>query len=131
MTHPNEELLRQAFAAFQRGDMEALQTRYFADDIRYHVSGRSPVSGDYEGTAQVLGLFGRLFELSGGTLRIELHDVVANDEHGVALFTLHAEREGRQLDDNEVLVSHATADSKAAEIWTQAGDQYAVDEFWS
>ncbi|MGO8959663.1 MAG: nuclear transport factor 2 family protein [Streptosporangiaceae bacterium] len=131
MTHPNEELLQQAFAAFQRGDMEALQTRYFADDIRYHVSGRSPVSGDYEGTAQVLGLFGRLFELSGGTLRIELHDVVANDEHGVALFTLHAEREGRQLDDNEVLISHPTPDGKAAEVWTQAGDQYAVDEFWS
>lgn len=131
MTHPNEDLLREAFAAFQRGDMEALQTKYFAEDIRYHVSGRSPVSGDYEGVAQVLGLFGRLFELSGGTLRIDLHDAAANDEHGFALFTVRAEREGRQLDDNEVLITHPNADGKAAEIWNQAGDQYAVDEFWS
>jgi uncharacterized protein len=131
MTHPNEELLREAFAAFQRGDMEALQSKYFAEDIRYHFSGRSPVSGDYEGVAQVLGLFGRLFELSGGTLRIELHDVIANDEHGVALFTVHAEREGRELHDNEVLIAHPTPNGKAAEIWTQSGDLYASDEFWS
>ncbi len=131
MTHPNEDMLREAFAAFQRGDMEALQSKYFAEDIRYHVSGRSPISGDYEGAAQVLGLFGRLFELSGGTLRLELHDVVANDQHAVAMFTIRAEREGRQLDDNEVLVSHPSPDGKATEIWTQSSDIYASDEFWS
>jgi uncharacterized protein len=130
MAHPNEDLMREAFAAFQRGDMDALRDQYFAADIRYHISGRSPVAGDYEGTAQVLDLFGRLFELSGGTLRIELHDVVANDEHTVALFTLRAEREGRRLDDNQVLISHIR-DGKATEVWIQAGDQYAEDEFWS
>jgi uncharacterized protein len=131
MTHPNEDLLREAIAAFQQGDLEALQNKYFAEDIRFHSSGRSPISGDYEGVAQVFGLFGRLFELSGGTLSIDLHDVAANDEHGFALLTVRAEREGRQLADNEVLVAHPNADRKAAEIWIQAGDQYAVDEFWS
>src|SRR5215469_8905343 len=131
MTHPNEVLLRDAFAAFQRGDLEELQAKHFADDIRYHVSGRSPVSGTYEGIAEVFGFFGRLFEITGGTLRLELHDVLANDEHGVALFTVRAEREGRQLADNEVLIAHANADGKAAEIWTQSGDTYATDEFWS
>jgi uncharacterized protein len=111
--------------------MAALQSTYFAADIRYHVSGRSQVAGGYEGAGQVLGLFGRLFELSAGTLRIELHDVVANDQHGVALFTVSAEREGRQIADNEILVAHVGADGKATEIWTRAGDQYAFDEFWS
>lgn len=68
----------------------------------------------------MLDLFGRLFELSGGTLSVELHDVVANDEHGVALFALRAARDGRQLEDNEVLVFHPSQDGKAAEIWTPA-----------
>jgi uncharacterized protein len=131
MTHPNEELLREAVAAFQRGDMAALQSKYFAEDIRYHVPGRSPVSGNYHGPDEVLAFFGRLFELSGGTLRIELHDVVANDQHAVALFTVRAEREGRQLADNEVLISRPSPDGKLAEIWTQPYDQYASDEFWS
>jgi uncharacterized protein len=130
MAHPNEQLMREAFAAFQRGDMEALQNKYFAGDIRYHVGGRSQVSGDYEGVGQVLGLFGRLFELSGGTLTLELHDVVANDEHTVALFAVRAEREGRKLDDNEILIAHVTPDGKAAEIWTVASNAYVFDEFW-
>jgi uncharacterized protein len=131
MAHPNEVLLREAFAAFMRGDLEALQTKYFAEDIRYHVAGRSQIAGDYEGVAQVLGLFGRLFELSGGTLRLELHDVVANDEHGVALFKVIAERDGKELADNEILIAHPDADGKAAEIWTQSSDTYTSDEFWS
>jgi uncharacterized protein len=131
MTHPNEELLREAFAAFQRGDLAALQSKYFAEDIRYHVPGRSQVSGDYQGTTEVFGFFGRLFELSGGTLRIEVHDVLANDVHGVALYNVRAEREGRELADNQILIAHPTPDGKAAEIWTQSADQYAFDEFWS
>ena len=131
MAHPNEELLREAAAAFQRGDMEALQSKYFAPNIRYHVGGRSAISGDYEGVAQVLGLYGRLFELSGGTVRVELHDVVANDEHAIALLTIRAERGGRQLDANEVLVAHPGPDGKVAEVWTIGSDPYAAQEFWS
>jgi ketosteroid isomerase-like protein len=130
MAHRNEELLRESFAAFQRGDMEALQNTYFAEDIKYHVAGRSQVAGDYEGVGAVLGLFARLFELSGGTLTVELHDVVANDDHGVALFALRAERNGRTLDDNEILTAHPTADGKAAEVWTVTNDPYGFDEFW-
>jgi uncharacterized protein len=131
MTHPNEELLREAFAAFQQGDLAALQNKYFAADIRYHVAGRSLISGDYQGIDEVFGFFGRLFELSEGSLRLDLHDVVANDQHGVALFAVHAERNGRQLADNEILIAHPGPDGKAAEIWTQPADQYASDEFWS
>jgi ketosteroid isomerase-like protein len=129
--HPNEELYREAIAAFQRGDMDALRTKYFAEDICYRVHGRSPVSGEYNGAAEVIGLFGRLFELSGGTLRIELHDVVANDDHTVAMFSAHAERNGRQLNVNEVQIVHPTPDGKAGEVWTSSSDPYTFDEFWS
>jgi ketosteroid isomerase-like protein len=130
MAHPNEELAREGIAAFQRGDLEALQSKYFADDIRYHVPGRSPVAGTYEGPAQVISLFVRFFELTGGTLSIGAHDVVAGDEHAVALLTTRAERNGKRLDGNEVLICHIQ-EGKFAEIWTQPSDQYAADEFWS
>ena len=106
MAHPNEDLVREAFAAFGRGDLDALRHQYFAGGVRYHVPGRSPVAGDYEGAAQVVEFFGRLFELSGGTFRAELHDVVANDQHAVALFIVRAERAGKKLADNTVLESH-------------------------
>ena len=69
-----------------------MRHQYFAEGLRYHVPGRSPIAGDYEGAAQVVEFFGRLFELSGGTFRVELHDVVANDQHTVALFNVRAGR---------------------------------------
>jgi len=131
MTHPNEELLHEAFAAFQRGDLAALQSKYFAADIRYHVAGRSSISGDYQGIDEVFAFFGRLFELSAGTLRLELNDTVANDRLAVARFAVHAEREGRLFAGNEVLISNLSPDGKVTEVWTQPVDQYASDEFWS
>lgn len=131
MTHPNEILLRESFAAFQQGDLAAIQSKYFAADICYHVAGRSSISGDYHGIEEVFGFFGRLFELSGGTLQLELHDVVANDQHGVALFAVRAERDGRLFVGNEILLGHVGPDGKATEVWTQPVDQYASDEFWS
>ena len=42
MAHPNEDLMREAFAAFGRGDLDTLQRQYLAEDIRYHVPGRGP-----------------------------------------------------------------------------------------
>jgi len=130
VAHPNEDLLREGYAAFGRGDLDALQSQFFAGDIRWHFPGRSPFSGDYEGVAQVLGWLGRSFEVSGGTIRIELHDVVANDEHAAALVTIRAERAGRQLADNSVQVFHIH-DGKATEVWNYPADLYATDEFWS
>src|SRR2546430_13890793 len=94
MAHPNEELVRTGYTAFGSGDMDTLR-RLFAPDIVWHSPGRNPVGGDYHGVDQVLQLFGRLFELTGGTLRLELHDVLANDDHAVALVKNPAERGGR------------------------------------
>jgi uncharacterized protein len=92
--------------------------------------GRSPLAGDHDGVAQVLGFFGRVFELSQGTFRTELHDVVANDEHAVALFTARADRAGRRLEDRIVEVFHIR-DGKATEAWIYPADLYVSDEFWS
>jgi hypothetical protein len=52
----------------------------------WHAAGRNPLAGDHRGTDEVLGYFGRTLELTGGTFRVELHDVVANvDDHAVGL----------------------------------------------
>ena len=130
MAHPNEDRTREGFAAFGRGDFDALRHQFWADDICYHVPGRAPTSGDYEGADQVLGFFQQSSELTGGTLRIDLHDVLANDEHVVSLVTMHAERAGKKLETNFVQVSHVR-DGKVTETWICPADPVAVDEFWS
>jgi ketosteroid isomerase-like protein len=130
MAHPDEDLVREAFAAFGRGDIGALREQYFAEDICWHFPGKGPVAGDHQGPAKVAEMFGRLAQLSGGTHRIELHDVIGNDDHVVALHTTRAERAGRQLEINVVQVFHVR-DGKVTEAWTHHGDLYSMDEFWA
>ncbi len=130
MAHPNEDLLRAGYAAFQSGDLDALSSKYFAPDIVWHSPGRSQLSGDYKGLQEVLGSFGKTMELTGGNFSVEVHDVVANDEHGVALATVRGERNGKKLEDNYTHVVHFR-DGKVAESWIFGWDQYAVDDFWA
>jgi uncharacterized protein len=84
----------------------------FDPEIVWHFPGRSLLAGDHRGTDAVLGFFGRTMELTAGTFRAELHDVVADDRHAVGMHLATGEREGRRLQDREVLVFHpATARS--------------------
>lgn len=130
MTHPNEELVREAFAAFNRGDMDALQ-KCWTEDVRWHQPGRSPLAKDYEGMEQVIQLFARFAELTGGTATAELHDAFANDVNGVALCTIRGERAGKQPLVNNVSQVYRFRDGEIAEIWMYQYDLYAVDEFFS
>lgn len=128
MAHPNEDLLRRGYAAFGSGDMETVFA-LFADDMTWHVSGSNQLTGDYQGQQAIMGFFGRLMEVTGGTFRLDVHDVLANDTHGVALVTAHGQRDGRTLGMNEVNVWHL-ADGKATEFWVMAEDSAEVDRFF-
>ena len=129
MAHPNEELVRRGFDAFATGDIDTLR-QLFDQDAIWHVPGRSPLSGDHRGLDAILGFLARTMELTGGTFRADVHDVVANDEHAVALYVTRGEREGRTLESRDVLVSHIR-NGKLAEAWLLSADLYAVDEFFS
>jgi uncharacterized protein len=127
--HPNVELLRKGYGAYSSGDINVLND-LFADDVLWHVAGRSPLSGDYKGRDQVFGFFGKLMELSGGTSSLEVHDVLANDDHGIALVTGTATRNGKSFTGQDVHTFHLR-DGKVVEFWDSPLDQYAADEFWS
>ncbi len=127
--HPNIALLRGGYAAFNSGDMETLDG-LFADDIAWHTAGRSPLSGDKAGKEEVFAFFGNLMELSSGTFRVEVHDILANDEHCVVLTHETASRDGRMLDAHDVHTFHMS-EGKVTEFWDSPVDQYAFDEFWS
>jgi uncharacterized protein len=129
MAHPNEELFRRAFDAFAKGDTDTLRELTDQDEV-WHIPGRGPLAGDYRGPDEILGFFARTMELTGGTFRAELHDVVANDEHTVALYVARGEREGRTFENRNVLVSHVR-NGKMVETWLLSDDQYAADEFFS
>jgi uncharacterized protein len=125
--HANAELVRRGHAAFAKGDMQTLAD-LMADEVTWHVSG-GPLTGIYHGRNEVFGFFARLAEETGGTFRLEVHDVLANDEHGVALCTLSASRGNRSVDLPVVNVSHLS-EGKITEFWTANADPQAYLDFW-
>ena len=129
MAHPNEDAVRKGYAAFAAGDLEALRG-LFAPDIKWHTAGRSPLAGTVEGIDQVLEFFGRLAQETEGTLRLDLHDVLANDEHVVALMHAHARRKGRTLGTDVAHVFNMT-NGRVTEFWAVDTDPYTTDEFFS
>ncbi|MBV8512410.1 MAG: nuclear transport factor 2 family protein [Xanthobacteraceae bacterium] len=94
VSHPNRELIQRAYDAFGRGDIPTV-LGLLDKEIRWHVPGQSPLSGDYFGHDQVLGFFQKCMDLSEGTLRIELNDIVASDTTVFVLCTLSATRAGQ------------------------------------
>ena len=96
----------------------------------WHAGGSNQLTGDYRGFQEVMGFFGKVMELSGGTFRGEIHDVVANDTHGVVLVTFHGERDGQTVALRSADIWHL-ADGKVTEHWSFFEDQAAADKLFS
>ena len=129
MNHANAELIDNAYRAFANGDIPTVLA-IFDQSIAWHVPGRSPISGVFKGHDGVLDFFGRCQELSGGTLRIDTDEILADGERVVVLCTVSAQRHGRHWSSPEVQVWRVV-DGHAVEFREFQGDQEAEDTFWS
>jgi hypothetical protein len=99
------------------------------EDAKWHLVGTSPVSGDFEGKEAVFGLFARIAQETD-TYQQEIHAILADDEHAVALVKTTAARGGRDLQYDGVFVFHV-ADGKMTEAWFTPVDYPAVNAFWN
>jgi len=126
----NVDLVRRFTDAQQRGDAAVLMD-LLADDVVWHVPGRNLLSRDYVGKAEVAGFWGRARELSGGTVRIELIEVLGGENYAIALVRVFAEREDKSLGGQFQAFTYRFEGGKIAEFWFMVEDRYAVDAFWS
>lgn len=126
--HPNLVIARAGYEAFDKGDMAAVSD-LLSDDIVWHSGGSNVLTGDYAGKEAVLDFFSLLMRESGGTFRNDVHDMLANDEHGVALVTFSASRGGESFEGRVIHVFHMS-DGKMTEFWSYPEDQSSYDEFW-
>ena len=124
--HPNVELARRGYKAFSEGDM-ATMAELIAEDAVWHVGGNNILTGDYKGRDAIFGLFARFAESAS---QIEVHDILANDEHTVVLTHLTASRQGKTVDTRTCDTSH-TVNGQLTEFWSFAEDSAGIDELWS
>lgn len=100
----NIETVRRGYDAFGRGDLDALMELYH-DDAVHIVPGSSRVAGAHKGKEDIANLYGLLFELSGGTLRVQLEHVLSDGgDRVVAVHDMSMEKDGEQLSQKEALV---------------------------
>jgi hypothetical protein len=123
----NEALIRRGYELFNSGNLETMKD-LFSEEVVWHVAGRSRLSGEKLGRDATFGYFAQIGELSGGTFRAAVHDVVASDEHTLGVHTSTGTRLGRQLNLHTVLLFHIR-DGKAVEVWEHVEDSQAFDEF--
>jgi ketosteroid isomerase-like protein len=123
--HPNGTLLRGLLEAFSAGDVQAMEAS-FHDDVTWHAPGTNRFSGLFHGRAAAMQRLAHMRE-AGISTNFDVHDVVANDEHAVALVHLHLEvADGRRYDQPQVQVAHVQQ-GRIVEFWTMNQDQAVLD----
>jgi ketosteroid isomerase-like protein len=128
--HPNVALVRRAMQAMNEMDMSkadeemAVVDAFMADDIVWHEIGRA------EPRRGKKALRATMSEFSDTTIQYDLHDVVANDEHAIALGTATATRNGKTLEYRTAEIFHIR-DGRAVERWAFSDDTAEIIAFFS
>jgi ketosteroid isomerase-like protein len=108
--------------------MEHLRSIYTPDVVQ-RMPGNNQLSGEYKGVDNVIELYGREFELSGGTFSVELKSVKTTGDKVVSVHHAKAQREGKTLDADET-IEFTFAGDKVSRLDLTFADQAGEDGFW-
>jgi uncharacterized protein len=128
--HANELLLRNAYEAMAAGDGRRLAT-LLTPDTTWVICGRGKLAGSYTGPAEIFDLWKAIAAQTGGGLRLEVQDVLANDDRGVVLVVARGERNGRRLDERQIAVFEFAAPGTVARATFVYENPDAYDAFWA
>jgi len=107
--------VRDGFEAFKRGDLQAVSDT-FAEDAVWHGSGSTRFGQDFKGKQAVIGTildYAKTFQ----DIKLDIHDIVANDEHEIALVNSSVTRNGKTYQDHQVYIFHVNDEGKTTEAW--------------
>jgi ketosteroid isomerase-like protein len=128
MAESKEDTVRRGYKAFGEGDMETFRSIY-TPDVVHRQPGNNQTSGEYKGMDDVLGLYGRLFELSGGTIALDLKSVKTQGDKVVTVHGTKAQRDAKTLDTDETIEFTFSGD-KISRLDVTYLDAAANDAFW-
>jgi ketosteroid isomerase-like protein len=121
------DLIRRYVSAMRSGDRQS-GYGFYAEDIVFHIPGRSPFAGTHHGReAAVRYIEAAVARSYRGEVEVELIDMLAGEER-VALIV--RERFIREEGDIEIRRANVyrIRGNEIAEVWIFEGNQYEVDE---
>jgi ketosteroid isomerase-like protein len=101
-----------------------------AEDVVWHVPGRSPIAGDHRGRDAVIAYFRRRRELAGATMEMHDRGGVSDDEAVVRLVDGTATLDGGEVRWRTAGV-YRVAGGRVAEVWLVPLDLEAFDAIWT
>jgi len=128
MSHPNETMIRTAYDAVSSSGDLAPMLDMLGDEIRWNVSGESPLAGEYEGKDGILRFFAAMAEQYDNTLNVQVCDVVANDHRAVVLTAESGTVDGHELTWTSAHV-YGIANGVVVDFSSYTDDAYHA--FWS
>lgn len=120
--HPNVTVVRELMAAFNEGDDERIRAR-MADDVKWHMIGGETTEG-LEALAGAMSAMDDDF-----SIETEVHDIVGNDEHVVALVQATVRAGDQEFSYRTAEIAHVE-DGKVTERWAFSDDTAAINEFF-
>jgi ketosteroid isomerase-like protein len=121
------ELMRDYLGAAKRGDWDTA-FGYFAEDIEFHIPGRSAFAGHRRGKAAAVDYIKSVRDqYADGKIELELIDMLASDERVALLVRERFHGDGPPLEIRRANVYRVRGD-QIVEIRVFEADQYIVDE---
>lgn len=122
--HPNAARYRQLSDAMKAGDMSQMADTIAEDVEWWEIGSMEPIRGK-------AALMARMQELAGDSdISADLHDVVANDDHTVALVTATATRGDESFTYKVAEIYHANADGQVTHRWAFSDDTERITAFF-
>ena len=128
--HLNAVRMREAFAAFDRGDLDAV-LESMTDDCTWQNEGTGPIAGVHTGKAAITDMFVQLFTLTDGTFKTVPISILADEDRSIAVYDATVTVAGTTDTLRWVLVDEHDADGKVTSTHCFCYDQAAADALLS
>jgi ketosteroid isomerase-like protein len=127
--HPNVAMVRSAYEAFAKGDLDGALAN-LADDSVFHFGGDGPNSGDHKGREAITAALIQNFELTAGTQSLDIKGIYADDDHAAVVLHETASRpDGASIAVDEVHILRLR-DGRVLDLWDLPEDIQAHDDFF-
>ena len=118
--HPNAALIRERFGTGDPAEM----AEWLADDVVWHQIGGDTLNGKQSVVDSMAGVQDVDFSLN-------LHDVVANDDHTIALTEVSIGTGDQSFNYRTAEIYHINENGKITERWAFSDDTQAITDFFS
>jgi ketosteroid isomerase-like protein len=128
--HPDVTLVKRGYEAFNAADVDTL-TELIADDAVQTMVGDNLVSGEFKGRDSILGMYGKIAELTNGTYSVAVEQTFT-DGNGtvVVVHRQTAERNDKRLENRQALVFRIVG-GKVVSLTDTSDDVAIDDDFYS